>query len=133
LIGVAVEGGYAAIQTMVVIPPADALARAERIDRLVLVEPQRSVDLPGVRQEDRARLVGEHQGLLRRELVRLARGVIVEVAAGDLAIEPLPHVPLRTTAALSDSSRAERALAGHGFVEPELVAEVHHHPALSSR
>ena len=71
-IGVAVEGRDAAIEPPVMVAPGDALAGAEGLHRLVLVEPHRGRNVPGIRDEDRAVLVGEDEGLLRRQLVGVA-------------------------------------------------------------
>ena len=58
-VGVAVERGDAAEEPLVVLAPAHALAGPEGGERLRLVGPHRGDDLPGVRQEDWARVVGE--------------------------------------------------------------------------
>ena len=49
--------------------PAHALSRPEGVERLRLVGPHGGNHLPGMRQEDRARVVGQDRGLLRRELI----------------------------------------------------------------
>ena len=68
-VGVAVERGDAAEQPLVVLAPAHAPAGLEGGERLRLVGPHGGDDLPGVRQEHGARVVGEDRGLLRRQLV----------------------------------------------------------------
>src|SRR5690606_23383469 len=59
--------------------------------------------------------------------------MIVDVAAGDLRVEPLPHIALRTAAAARHLMRAERPGARHGLVESELVAEGDHDAPASGR
>src|SRR3546814_4199336 len=68
----------------VVVAPGNPLAAAEGFDRLVLVEPHRGRHRPGVGHEGGAAVVGEHEGLLRRQFVGAADRVVGHVAAGDL-------------------------------------------------
>ncbi len=68
-IGIAVEGGDAAVQPSVMLAPAYAASAAHGVEGLLLVRPHGGDHLPGMRQEDRAFVVGEHRRLLRRQFV----------------------------------------------------------------
>ena len=115
------------------IAPADALAGAEGLHRLVLVGPHRRRNVPGIRHEDRAVLVGQHEGLLRRQLIGVADRVIGDIAAGDLRVEPFAHIAFGAVGTRRQFARADRAGAGHRLVEAEPVAEAHHHAAVTGR
>ncbi len=130
-VGVAIERRHAAEQAAVVVAPGHALAAAERLERLVLVEPHRGRRVPGVRDVQRAVLVGQHQRLLRRQFVGVADRVVRDVAARRLRVEPLAHVARRAAGARSELVGAQRSGAGHGLVQAELGAEADHHAAVA--
>ncbi len=82
-------------------------------------------DLEEAGQVGRAGLVGQGHRLLGRQNVATAAGVVFEVAAGRLGVEPLSNVALGTAAAGGHLSRRQRSGAGQGSVQAELVAHDH--------
>jgi hypothetical protein len=132
-IAVAVEGRHPAVQAGVVLAPGDAGTGAKCREGLLLVEPHRRRHVPGRRQEHRAVLVGQHHRLFAGELVGLADGVVVDVAAGDLRVQPLSHVALGAPGARRELPGAERAGPRHRLVEAELAAQADHDAAVGAR
>ena len=57
--------------------------------------------------------------------------MILHIAAGGLGVEPFAHIALGAAGAAGQFSRADRPGAGHGFVEPELVAKADHDAAIA--
>jgi hypothetical protein len=129
-IAVAVESGHAAVQPAVVLTPRDALAGAERLEGLVLVEPHRCRNLPRIGNEHRAVLVGQHHCLFGRKFVRIAHGVIADVTSRRLRVQPFIDVALGATRASCEFLRTDRTGTRHGFVQAELVAKTDHHSAI---
>ncbi len=66
--------------------------------------------------------VGQRDGLLGRQRVPAAVGVVADEASGRLRVQPLAHVPLRGPGARGEIGGRERARAGQRPVQPELVA-----------
>ena len=115
------------------VAPRHPLPRPEGLDRVRRVEEHRRRHVPGGRHEHGALAVREHQRALRRELVRAADRVVLDVAAGRLRVQPLLHVALGAAGAVGELGRRERARARHRRVQPELVADPHHHAAVARR
>ena len=107
-----------------VVVPADTLAGDGGVNdpRRVVDRAQR--DLKEPRQEGRAVGVGERHGLLRREDVAAGLGLILDVAARRLGVEPLARVSLGHVAAFRELGRGQRSGAGHRAVETQAVS--HH-------
>ncbi len=121
-----VAGAEEALATVVdvvdVLVPADALAGAGRVGDARRVQHGADRELEEAGQVRRAVGVGERDGLLGRQRVAAAVGVIGDVAAGRLHVQPLADVALRGAGALGQLDRREPAGAGQRAVEPELVA-----------
>ena len=132
-VAVAVERRRAAGEAPVMLAPGDALAGAEGLERLRLVEPHRRRHVPGVRDVDRAVLVGQHHRLLGQEFVGVAHAVIGDIAAGRLRVQPFAHVALGAAGPRGDFLGAQRSGAGHRLVEAELAAEADHHAGIAGR
>ena len=87
-----------------------------------MTEPSAIWKKPG--QVGRALLVGQRHRLLGRQRVAPAGGVVVDVAARGLRVQPLAHVALADAGAPRQLGRRQAAGAGERAVEAELVA--HH-------
>jgi hypothetical protein len=79
-------------------------------------------DLEEAGQVRRALLIREGHRVLGREREAPAGGVVLNVAAGRLGVEPLAHVALGRARSLGELGRAQRSRVGEGAVEAELVA-----------
>ena len=88
-----------------------------------ITEPDRDLEEP--RQVRGAARVGERDRLLGRQRVAAAVGVVVDVAARRLGVQPLAHVALGGAGALGQLGRRQPAGAGQRPIPAELVA--HHH------
>jgi hypothetical protein len=108
-----------------VLVPAEAIAAAGRLDDLGRVDygAERHLKEPG--QVGRAVRIGERDRLLRRQRVAAAVGVVRDVAARRLGVQPFANVALGGAGALGQLSGRQRALSGERPVQAELVA--HHH------
>ncbi len=115
------------------IAPGNSFSGPERSGDFFLVEPQGSRDVPGRREEQRAVLVGQHEGLFRREFIGLAGGVVPHVSSGRLAVQPFAHVAFRAFGASCDFPCAQRTGTGHRFVEAQPVPEGDHDAAIARR
>ena len=115
-------------QPVVVLVPADPGAGADRVREPAVVGVAGRDDLERAAQEDRAVLVGEHHGLLGRQLEGAVGRIVGHVAAGRLVAEPLTDVPFGGTGAGGQRGRGDRAGARHGLVETEPVADVQQQP-----
>ena len=122
------EPQHAGEQPVVVLVPADPGAGAECVREPGVVGVAGRDDLERAAQEDRAVLVGDHHGLLGRELVGAVGRVVGYVAAGRLVAEPLTDVPLRGTGAGGQRGRRDRPGGRHRLVEAEPVADVQQQP-----
>ena len=109
---------------LVVLAPAVPGPGAERLLDVVLGLERAEGELEGAGQEHRAGRVGQRERLLGRHRVRRAAGVVLDVAAGGLAAQPLVDVPR-----VGVGGRRERArvtgLLREGAVEAEPLAEQH--------
>jgi hypothetical protein len=74
---------------------------------------------------ERAGLVGQHEGVLRRQGVAVAPPVVADVAGRGLRVEPLAHVAVVRARARGDLGGAARLSVGHRAVEPQLVTDRH--------
>jgi hypothetical protein len=118
------EALAALVDVVHVLVPAEPAAALHglRDPRRVDDRPDGDLEEPG--QIGRARLVRERHRLLRCELVRAALGVVLDVAARRLGVQPFPDVALGRRRPRRQLLRRERAGVCHRPVEPELVA--HH-------
>jgi hypothetical protein len=80
-------------------------------------------ELEGAGHEGRAVGLGEGHGLLGRELVAVGLGVVHDVAAGRLGVEPLAHVALGGVGTGGELGRRRRPGLGQRAVQAELVAD----------
>src|SRR5207244_6171038 len=101
--------------------PADAIAGASSLDDLRRVQHRAERDLEEPREIGRALRVRQRERLLGREGVAAALRLVLDVAAGGLGVEPLPHVTLRGAGPFGQLARRQRAGAGELPVEAELV------------
>src|ERR1700737_175661 len=84
----------AAEQAMVMRMPAQAFARAEGLDDLVFIEPERGRYLERRRHENGALVERQNHGLRRRQQISLLLGIVGDIAAGRLVGEPLADIAL---------------------------------------
>ena len=113
----------AVVHVAVVLVPADTGAAAGGVGDPAGTGDRADGDLEQPRQERRARLVGEGDGVLGRERVAGRRGVVVHDRAGRLRVEPLPGVVRVRAGGHRELGRRERAAVGQGPVVAELVAD----------
>ena len=117
------EEALAALEhVVVVLVPADALPALRTLDDPRRVDHRAERDLEEPRQVRRAVLVGQRRRLLRRQGVAAGGRVVLDVAARGLVVQPLAHVALAGARAARELVRGERAGAGEGAVQAELVA-----------
>jgi hypothetical protein len=112
---------------LVVLAPADALARAERLDQPVGRLHGRRRQLERADQADRAGLVGQHHGLLGGQDVPPVAEVAQE-AARRLGRQPLADVTLGGVRAARELLGGDRRGVPHRDVQAEAVAERHQRP-----
>src|SRR5262245_51601108 len=113
--------------------PAHALARAETVQRLLLVGPHRGHHFPGMGQEHGTGIFRKDLGLLGRQLVGLALRVEGDVAARHLGVEPLAHIALGASGPARDFRGTQRTRAGRGPIESQFVADADHDAAIACR
>jgi hypothetical protein len=105
-----------------VVVPADPLAALRRLGDPRRVEHRAERELEEAGQVRRARLVGECVRLLRGQRVAAAVGLVLDVAARGLRVQPLADVALGGAGAARELGRRQRPGAGERAVEPEPVA-----------
>ena len=98
---------------LVVLAPAVPGPGAERLLDVVLRLEGAERELVGARQEHRAGRVGQGERLLGRHRVRRGGGVVLDVAAGRLAAQPLVDVP-RVGVGRGGHASGRRRAAGRG-------------------
>src|SRR5262245_14122368 len=103
----------AAKETVVVLVPAEPFTGAECLKDPLFVEPERGRYLERWRHVYRAVLDCEDHGLRGGQRVRTSLGLVANVAASGLVVEPFAHV------ALTNARRLGELLGGAG-------ADFHH-------
>ena len=123
----AVVGGerslHAVEQVVGVLVPADAAAVDEAVGEAVAAVGGRRGGQEHAGEGERARLVGEHEGVLGRERVRVLLRVVGHVAAGGLVVEPLADVALLRAGAARELGGGDGLAVGHRAVEAETVSD----------
>jgi hypothetical protein len=115
-------------QPVVVLLPADPRSGAERVHEDVVVGVARGDALEGAAQEHRAVLIGDHHGLLGRQLEGVVHRVVADVAACRLVAEPLTDVSLIGSGPRRERVRRDRPGARHRPVEAKAVADMQQQP-----
>ena len=110
-------------QVVVVLVPAEAVTGDEALGDVVLGEHGRARRLEHAALVDGAVLVGQHRGVLGRQAVGLGLGVVLDIAAGALAGQPLAHVALVGAGALGQLGGRDGLAVGHRLVEAETEAD----------
>ena len=108
-------------EPVVVLVPAEALARDEALRDALARQDRRVGALEGADHLERAGGIGEHEGVLGRQDV--AALAVLQEAAGRLGGEPLAHVALLGAGAGGQLLGGDRLPVGHGAVEAELLAD----------
>ncbi len=103
--------------------PADALAGAEGIGHLRLVDPERLRHLEGAREEGGALLVGEGGGLLGRQAEGVGRFVVCDIVGRGEGGQPLAQVALLEAGRGGELRRADRRSVRHRLEQAEPVAQ----------
>ena len=109
---------------LVVLTPAVPGPGAERLLDVVLRLEGAERELVGTRQEHRAGRVGQGERLLGRHRVRRGGGVVLDVAAGRLAAQPLVDVP-RVGVGRGGHGAGVAGLLGEGAVQAQPLTEQH--------
>ena len=118
------EALAALVYVVHVLVPAEAVAFAGRLDDLRRVHDRAEGDLEEPRQVGRALRIGQRERLLRRQRVAAARGLVFDVAARRLGVQPFADVSLGRSGSLGELRGRERPGPGELAVQAELVA--HH-------
>src|SRR6478736_6455194 len=113
--------------------PADSLTAPERLLEARLVRPHGSDDIERGRQESGAIFGCEDPEGPRRQAERCALRIVQEVARSALLMQPFTRVALANRSVLGELSRRERTMRSECLVQPELVAEAHHHRSYRRR
>src|SRR3984957_7253656 len=93
----------AAEQAMIMRVPAQAFARAEGFDDLVLIEPERGRHLESRRHENGALVESQDHGLCRWQGISLLLRIVGDIAAGRLVGEPLADIALANAGCFGES------------------------------
>ena len=117
------EAVAAVVDVAAVLVPGDAVAGAHRLRDERRVDDRAERELEEAGEERGAVRVGEHGGLLGREAVAAAAGVVRQVAARRLRVQPLAHVRLGRARARRQLGGDQRPRCGQRPVEPEPVAD----------
>ena len=84
---------------------------------------RRQRGLKGAQKKGRAALVGQHQRLLGRKTVAAGVGVVGDVAARGIGVEPLTNVALGGAGLRRELRRCQRLGVGQGLVQPQLFTD----------
>ena len=113
----------AVVERVMMLVPAHAFAGAERIFNLVHVVEAGQDDLERSGQERGAVLRGQHHRLLWRQGVGLRCGIVGDVAAGGIRVQPLADISLAGFGARGKLGRGDGFAVGHGLVQAQPVAQ----------
>ena len=105
--------------------PTDAFAGAERLGDFRLVVEHGGEDVEAAGHERRARVVGEHEGLLRSHRVAAGGGLVVDVLGGGNGREPLADVALGSARPCGQFCGRLRSAVRQPLEQPEFVADQH--------
>src|SRR5205823_5309082 len=115
-------------QPSVMLLPAHPGAGPERAEEPLVVGVAGRDALVCAAEEDRAVLVGEHRGVLGRQLERAVLRPVGDIAAGRLVAQPFADIPWRGPGLAGQRLCRDGAGAGHRPIQSELVTEVHQQP-----
>src|SRR5262249_21367154 len=113
-------------QPAIVFVPADALARAESGEDLVLVMPQRSRYVKSWRKKCGIVRICQHKNVFRWQQVLVGFSVEPHISSGDLPVQPLSHRTLAGRSASCQFTRIDGTTLCHGPVKTKLVPNVGH-------
>ena len=126
------EALAALVDVMNVFMPTEAVAGSRNVDDAGRIEHRSESDLEEAGQECRAGLVRQGNSLLRLKAVTAAIGVVFDVAAGRLGIEPFSGVTLGCARPGRKFARGERPVIGECPVKTQFVPH-HNQSAVQSR
>jgi hypothetical protein len=124
-VAAAEEALDAAEQALVVLVPCHALAAAEGVGDLRLVQIGGCDHVERTGDVDRARFVGERHRLFGRHREPPAVRIVVDVAGSRLGGQPFAHITLCGLRALGELRGRRRTVHGQRLIESELVADQH--------
>src|SRR5271157_4417987 len=108
---------------MMMLVPADALAGPERIQQLVDVVRDGDRRQEKSRQIDRTVFIGQCESLLGRERILPRPGIVANITARCLGIQPLADVAFRRSRLLCDFGGGHRLSAAHRLVQTKTIAK----------